>query len=329
MSDAIQAAIRDLLSGRPDRQERADRTLHRLVADPAESDSLVEQLLPLADHGSSQVRLVALQAVAAARGALALPLLEAHACDADSEVRAAIEDAAEALGEPARPLLTRFLGDEELVVRFWAATALAEVGDGAALAVLIEGLAHSSTRFEALHALRVLGDPRCEAPVREILRKGSLAPTERVAAAGVLARLGDAGGRSVLVEEASKRRSEGRGLAIELVAELGIAQAAPSLEAALHDRGDPFRGAAAVALGRLKIERAAAQLGSIVGDEGDDSDVRAQAVEGLATLGTEVARTALREAAPRVRDAEIRSAIDDALEGVSEEEGARKDGRAG
>jgi len=312
VSAPLDAAIEDLLSGNPARQAHADSELHRLAGDASLRHALLEKLTPLVDHDSTQVRLVALQVVASVLGEQALPMLEAHAGDPDSEVRAAVEDAAEELGPAAKSLLSRFLEDPEFVVRFWAASALAETGEAAAFPVLVEGLDESSTRFEALYALRALADPRALEPARHIFAKWGIAPTERAAAAGVLARLGDAEGKAYLVAELDRKRSHARGLAVELCGDLKLTEAAEALERILHDRQDLMRGAAAISLGRMKVARLVPELSALLADANEDPDLRADFAEALAAMGGDEAGKAISAAIASAKEPELREALEEA-----------------
>jgi len=308
----VAALVSDLVSS-GDRALRAEAALLELVHQGKDVPAIVEGVRPLADHADARVRTRAIMVLSEALGASVLPILEAHLSDLDGGVRAAIEDAAEDIGEAGRGLLKRLVADSDMGVRFWAAVTLSEAGDADGSKVLVEGLQSSYTRFEALQGLFRLGEKSAEEPVRRIMKKWFLPAIDRVAAAGLLAKLGDMPARKLLLEEIARRKSDVRGLAIAFAGDLPLSEAVPTLEKILSDKKDPMRGAAAVALGRMKVERLTGELARILGDEAEDVDMRASAAEGLGALGTPEATQALNNALTSVKDAELRQAIEEAL----------------
>jgi HEAT repeat protein len=312
MSESTAELLRDV-SVAGERGGRAQMALIGLASEKKDLEAIVLGVKPLADHADARVRTRAITILAVAMGVSVLPILEAHLRDPDPAVRAAIEDAAEDVGEPGRGLLKRLVADSDFGVRFWAAVTLSELGDGDGLKVLVEGLAAPNTRFESLQGLFRLRDRSAEVPVRHLLTKWFLPAIDRVAALGVLARLGDAPARKTLQDEIERRKSDVRGLAIEIAGDLPLDDAVPTLERILADKKDPMRGAAAVALGRMGVRRVSTELARLLADEAEDADLRASAAEGLGALGTAEAREALQKAAESVKDAEVKDAVNEAL----------------
>lgn len=279
----------------------------------AEVDALCARLQPLLKSKDSNVRARTLELLGAGQGEKAIPLLFEHASDADPEVRASVEDVAEELGEPGRPLLRKLVGDPEFGVRFWAAVALSEAGEAAGYDVLVEGLSTQYTRFEALQGLRRLGDRRAEAPVRKVFGKWFLPALDRIAAAGVLASFGDAEAKERLLKELGRRRSDVRGLAMEVVGELKLPEAAAALEAIFRDPDDPDRGSAAIALGAMRQEGRLEEFVARLRDESAEVEVRCDLAWALQRLGTEAARAALKDAALATKNEDVLAEIREAL----------------
>ncbi|WP_373047984.1 HEAT repeat domain-containing protein [Vulgatibacter sp.] len=211
------------------------------------------------------------------------------------------------LPEVAEALVPR-LRDEDLRVRTTAASALAFGGDARGLDVLVEALEKRATREEALHALRQIAAADERGAVAEAVRRifGGLFTSrfERVAAAGVLAALGDAGGRTHLVERTGKTGMD-RPLAMELCGELGIAEAEPLLVQAAADRKDTLRGTALRALASMQAASAFPSCSDVLLDESEDVDVRSDAAEGLLLLGTAAAEGVLLQAREQIRDQRV------------------------
>ena len=296
-----------------DRGVRAETALLDLANEKKDLEAIVAGVKPLADHADARVRSRAIAVLAVAMGDAVLPVLDAHLNDPDSGVRAAVEDAAEDIGAAGRALLKKLVADPDFGVRFWAAVTMSELGDGVGLKVLLEGLASSNTRFESLQGLFRLGDQSAKEPVNHILTKWFLPAIDRVAALGVLARLGDPAARKTLADEIERKKSDVRGLAIEIAGDLPLDDAVPALDRILADRKDPMRGAAAVALGRMKVTRVCKELSRVLADDAEDADMRANAAEGLGALASVEARQALSTAAASVQDAEVKEAIAEAL----------------
>jgi HEAT repeat protein len=93
---------------------------------------------------------------------------------------------------------------------------------------------------------------------------------------------------------------------------LRIQGAAPALFALADEEGDPARGAALRALGRLQAEGAWEKLRAFADDAEGAEDLRMDAAEGLAELGTPEARELLRSLS--ADDSELGSCCKDLLE---------------
>ncbi|MBI5547333.1 MAG: HEAT repeat domain-containing protein [Deltaproteobacteria bacterium] len=308
----LDTLIGDLQSSRFERRAKALNALGAMVSARTAPAALAPRLTPLAGHADPGIRAAALSLLGALDGLEVLPLLEAHAGDPEPEVRAVVEDAAEELGEAGRPLLKKLVKDSDFGVRFWAAAALSTQHEPEGFPVLVEGLAPSATRFEALQGLRRLGDRRAEEPVRKVLGKWFLAAIDRVAAAGVLASFGDEPSKALLLKEL-QRRGDVRGLAMEIAGELGLAEAVPVLEAVFKDKSDDYRGSAAMGLASMKQERFFVDFVALLRDESATADVRGDAAWALRLLDTSASRQALQEAEGSVRVAEVADAIREAL----------------
>ncbi|MFL5405555.1 MAG: HEAT repeat domain-containing protein, partial [Myxococcales bacterium] len=82
-------------------------------------------------------------------------------------------------------------------------------------------------------------------------------------------------------------------IAAEWAGRLGVGEAVMALEDTADREGDPARGAALRALGRLQAPGAEDRLLAIVRSTDEAEDVRMDAAEGLAELGTAPALDAL------------------------------------
>lgn len=193
------------------------------------------------------------------------------------------------------------LDDEDRLVRVAAAMALAIAKDTRSVPVLLDGIGSRRSRFDALFALRHVAPSdgerrdRIERGARAVFSGFLTSRFDRVAAAGVLATLGDERAGRYLLERARKGRLD-RPLAIELVGELPIPGGEDLLASIAADRADPFRGAALRGLGSSGAERAYEACRAALADEAEDADVRCDAAEGLLLLGGDRAERALIEA---------------------------------
>jgi HEAT repeat protein len=235
--------------------------------------------------------------------------LEKHAsavlgllADRSAQVRtAAVWTAARLPGNLAREQVRALLDSEEEPMRFAAACALSDLRDPAALPQLVAALREDYRRQEALSAVMSLGDPAALPAVAELFEDESLGEFDRTLAAATLARLGDPRGAQHLAERVASDGDD-RPIAAEWAGRLGVTEALPALEEVAAIGGDPARGAALRALGRLGAVGAEERLVTVATSEEEAEDVRMDAAEGLAELGTTPAIAALRSLAARTGD---------------------------
>ena len=159
-----------------------------------------------------------------------------------------------------------------------------------------------------------MGDKRAEAPVRKVFGRWMLPAIDKVAAAGVLTRLGDPAAKDALLKEMQRKRSDVRGLAMEIAGELKVAEAVPILEAVFRDQLDEYRGSAAMGLGSMKQERFTRDFESVLRDEAQTEDLRGDVAWALQLLGTDDALRALKDASTAVKDDRVREDIHHALQ---------------
>ena len=322
-SDPIGEAIADLTSRRRGRQQAGhERLLQMSEPDSLWHEALLERMDELLAHKNAQVRGSAYLALANAAGEGALSTLLEHLDESEGDARLDLVEALIMAGRAAWPTLEKFLGDELFEIRFAAAGGLIESGHERCYDVLREGLGFDDTRYLALSGLYRLGDRRALEPARAIFGKLFVSGFERVAAAGVLAKLGDMDGRRFLIDRAARRRGLERGLAIEILGELKVGESFDALLTCLNDPRDPFRGAAARSLGALGRPEALEPLKTVLFDADEDPDLRMDAAEGLMNLKTPEARETLQNAqatlsavlsASEEAAAELRTVLDEAL----------------
>jgi len=254
----------------------------------------VEELL---EDPEPQVRISALGAVRMMRkpenlakhASAVLALLS----DPVAQVRtAAVWAAARLPGPAARHQVSALLASGEEPMRFAAACALSDQGDSAALAQLVVALREDYRRQEALSALMSLGDPAAVPGIAELFEDESLGEFDRTLAAAALARLGDARGSAHLVERVASGGDD-RPIAAEWAGRLRIAEAVPALEELAGADGEPARGAALRALGRLGASGVEQRLLAIATSADEPEDLRMDAAEGLAEIGSPAAIAAL------------------------------------
>ena len=309
----LDSALDDLASGKRRRQAAGHEAIMQMAEGSVWKDELVARLPELTSHPNPQVRGTAYLALATAQGEEALPILQAHLDEREGDARLDLAQGLAGIGAPALGLLRRLVTDPIFEVRFAAAGGLVALGDPAAAEVLIEALGHSDVRYLALSALQRLADPRALEPARRLLQKRFLSGYERIAAAGVLARLGDADARRWLVERVARRKGADRGLAVEIVGELGVGEALPALLEALGDRKDPFRGACLRVLGMLGDQAHRELIEKALFDTTEEVEVRMDAAEGLMNLGGPEARAALERALGGTDDEELREVVSEAI----------------
>ena len=215
-----------------------------------------------------------------ASGVLALLADKVH------QVRtAAVWSALRLPGEAARQQVRALLGSEEESMRFAAACALSDAHDAAALPELFAALRDEHRRQEALSALMSLGDASALPEIAKLFEDEALGEFDRTLVAAALARFGDARGAAHLIERI-ENDSDDRPIAAEWAGRLGVQDAIPALTELAGDEGDPARGAAMRALGRLRAPGAEQRLLETAGRSDEAEDLRMDAAEGLAELGT-------------------------------------------
>jgi HEAT repeat protein len=145
--------------------------------------------------------------------------------------------------------LAALLDDPEVMVRFEAAVALAELHDHRATALLLGAMRSRSVRLDAIRALGTLGDPRAVPELSRFMAKWMLPWADRLQAAAALCALGDAAGAAHLVGRLASRRPAERAAAIHFLGESRHPRARALLEPILAAPRDPHRDVAARALG--------------------------------------------------------------------------------
>ena len=269
--------------------------------DAAAAEALVSRLSELLQDDEPQVRIAALSAVRmmrkpenlAAHQSAILALL----ADRVAQVRsAAVWTAARLRAPEARQQVRALLQSTEEPMRFAAACALSDQRDSAALPELTAALREEHRRQEALSAILSLGDPAAVPALTELFEDESLGEFDRTMTAAALARLGDSRGAAYLVERISSDGDD-RPIAAEWAGRLHIGDATAVLEELADAAGDPARGAALRALGRLGASGAEDRLLAVARSEHEAEDLRMDAAEGLAEVGSARALETLRELA--------------------------------
>lgn len=284
------------------RCDAARALLERWRGGDAEAAGIIApRLSALLDDDEPLVRLAALSGVRLLRkpenlarcasGVLAL------LADPAPQVRTAAVWAAVRLpGDEARGQVRAALESREEPMRFAAACALSEVRDAAALPELTAALRDEHRRQEALSALMSLGDAAALPDIGRLFEDSSLGDFDRTLSAAALSRLGDARGAAHLVSRLEEDADD-RPIAAEWAGRLGVQEAAPALSALADADGDVAQGAAMRALGRLRAPGAEERLLRIAAAPERDEDLRMDAAEGLAELGTPPALALLRQLA--------------------------------
>jgi HEAT repeat protein len=268
------------------------------AGDPGAAEAIVSRLGELLEDDEPQARSAALSAVRMMRKPENLERHEsavlALLADPVAQVRtSAVWTAARLPGAAAREQVRAILRSTEEPMRFAAACALSDQHDPAALPELTAALREEHRRQEALSAMMSLGDPAAVPALAELFEDESLGEFDRTMTAAALARLGDARGAAHLVLRISSDGDD-RPIAAEWAGRLGIADAAPALEELAAAEGDPARGAALRALGRLGVAGAEDRLLAIARSGDEAEDLRMDAAEGLAEVGSARAVEALR-----------------------------------
>jgi HEAT repeat protein len=169
-----------------------------------------------------------------------------------------IDSAVDALGRlkarEAVPVLVQLLTRDDL--RWAAASALAEIGDPAAVEPLIGCMSSMQTLVPVIKALAKLGDDRAARPIQTVLTSENVPGYLKIAAAGALTRLGIGSTRDVLIDGMKAEESIVPATAAEILGNIKEEKALPLLDEALADPDSEVRFAAAVALAHLRDRRA-------------------------------------------------------------------------
>lgn len=273
------------------------------------AEALAPRLADLLADSEPLVRLAALVAVRLLRNPENLAKCESAVlgllADPVPQVRiAAVSSAVRIPGDLARAQVRAALRSEEESMRFAAACALSDAQDAAALPELTVALQDDHRRQEALSAIMSLGDAAAVPEVAKVFEQENLGDFDRTLAAAALARFGDARGGAHLVSRIDSDADD-RPIAAEWVGRLGVQEAIPILTEVAESEGDLAQGAAIRALGRLKAPGAEERLLRLAGDPHAPEDLRMDAAEGLAELGTpgalELLRALAADASPELQ----------------------------
>ena len=286
------------------------------AGDATAAEALASRLPDLLSDPEPLVRTAALAGVRLLRKPENLARCEsavlALLADRAPQVRiAAIWAAMRLPGDAARTQVRAALQSDEESMRFAAACALSNAQDSAALPELIEALRDEHRRQEALSAMMALGDASAVPMVAALFEQETLGDFDRTLAAAALARLGDSRGAEHLIGRLADG-SDDRPIAAEWAGRLGVQAAIPALLELAEAEGDPAQGAAIRALGTLKAPGAEERLLRLSGDEDAPEDLRMDAAEGLAELGTPAALDLLRKLA-RGQDGELKQLCEELL----------------
>ncbi len=269
--------------------------------DGAAAEALVARLGELLEDEEPMVRIAALSGVRLLRKPENLAKHQsavlALLADDVAQVRtAAVTAALRIPGEASRSQVRALLDSQEEPMRFQAACALSDVRDSSALPELVRALPEDFRRQEALSALMSLGDAAALPEVAKLFEDDSLGDFDRTLVAAAMARFGDARGGEHLV---ARIESDGddRPIAAEWAGRLSVQQAVPALEELSHEEGAAAQGAALRALGRLRAPGAEERLLSLLRLKDTAEDLRMDAAEGLAELGTPAALELLKQLA--------------------------------
>ena len=271
------------------------------AGDALSAQAIAPRLEELLQDPEPQVRLAALSASRLLRKPenqeKVAPHVLALLADPIAPVRtSAVWAAARLPGEVARTQVRAVLRSPEEPMRFAAACALADLKDAAALPELVAALAEDVRRQESLSSLLALADPAALPAVATLFEDQRLGEFDRTLVAAVLTRFGDPRGEQHLIERIAANGDDCP-VAAEWAGRLGLQAAADALGALAESEGSAGRGAALRALGRLQAPGAAARLLALAGDAGAPEDLRMDASEGLAELGTPEAQALLRSLA--------------------------------
>jgi HEAT repeats len=312
------------------RVDAARALLERWRQGDAEAASaLAPRLAGLLEDGEPLLRLAGLSGFPLLRKA---ENLEMHAStvigllnDPSAQVRtAAVGAVARIPGEAARGQLRALLSSTEEPMRFQAACVLADLRDSAALPALTAALDEDVRRQEALSAILSLGDPAAIAPVAALFENEEAGAFDRTMAAAALAGLGDARGGDHLAERIAAGEDDSP-IAAEMAGRLHVEVAVPALAALAEEVGAHARGAALRALGRLRAPGAEERLLALAADPDESEDLRMDAAEGLAEVGSPQALTRLQQLAGA--GGELGPLCQDLLREVAADAAAGADGK--
>lgn len=220
------------------------------------------------------------------------------------------EDAAKALREYARTLhgtrdehivklLTEALRDQDWVVRWAAAEALAWVGDPASIPMLIKALddRYWMVRIAVIRALLEIGDSSAAQSLSKLLsdRHGAV----REAAAEALGALGDPGSVTYLSIALSDKEPLVRLASTVALGQISSNTVIQPLLKAVNDEDSHTRWAAVQALGQVAGAEAVPELIKRLGDEQgpywEDDKICDLAAEALLRIGTPDAQSAVQK----------------------------------
>ncbi len=163
--------------------------------------------------------------------------------------------AADELGRAGDPRavdgLAGLLDDEDVIVRFKAACALAWLGDERGLDALLWALGRIEFCFAALEALTEIGARGSHDALKRFFGRWHLHPLERLQAAAALHSCGDEQGTNFVTACLDSKKPEERGLALELWGRLKMPAALDVLQGVLSNPDDTHRLDAARGLAHL------------------------------------------------------------------------------
>jgi hypothetical protein len=292
----LPAAIRDAAHKKLEVRVSAVRDLGRLAERDGREPALEILVSKLKNDESPAVRAEAALALGEARARECIPALISAAEDENARVQqmslVALGEVATEEDQAAREVLEQSLQADVPELRFQALVALHHVAPARAAPAVLRALDDEDAHIRYV-ALRIAEEQwtrgRSEPLPDQVLRAAHSALADevaqvRLAAAILLARLGDAAGKEVLVlaveTGAGAEEPEDAEAAIEICGELGLSEATGGLErrawGLFGAARDPFAWQARVALARLGHERA--KLGILKGLRAWSRDARTLAV---------------------------------------------------
>ena len=210
-----------------------------LIGDPRATGALTEALR----SAPPDVRFQATTSLAQVNPEAAVGPLRRALKDEDPEVRGSATAALGDLGDPrAANAVARLLDDPRPGICLEAAVALSRLGDRRGTPVLAAALTDRKHCYLAAEQLYLRPDAEARAALELTLGRWLTPSLLRVWAAGALHKLGHAGAKEHLLELLGSRRSMVRGLAIEVLGELGEPWAHDALrELAASPGGDRWK----------------------------------------------------------------------------------------